>query len=88
MPKFRNVSPLGALDIPALGIIVQAGEVFDVPAALRANFAGQSENYHRLSKAELEELKKSEGYVPGDDDQEPDEGDDEQPDEGEKEADR
>tara|TARA_R100000365_G_C2746966_1_gene76507 strand:- start:4148 stop:4375 length:228 start_codon:yes stop_codon:yes gene_type:complete len=38
--KFKNVSPRGALEIPALGgLIVQPGEVFDVPAKLAAAIA-------------------------------------------------
>lgn len=40
MAKFVNVSPRGALEIPALGgRIVQPGEVFEVPAKLAASIA-------------------------------------------------
>lgn len=28
--RYRNVSPLGALDVPALGRVVQADEVFEI----------------------------------------------------------
>jgi hypothetical protein len=45
MAQFKNISPLGALDIPALGRIVQAGEVFDVPADLADYIAGQPKNF-------------------------------------------
>lgn len=29
MSKFRNVSPSGDLDVPLLGRVIKAGEVFD-----------------------------------------------------------
>ena len=32
--KFKNVSPLGDLDLPVLGRIVKAGETFEVPASV------------------------------------------------------
>lgn len=43
MSKFRNVSPLGDLEVPVLGRVVKAGEVFDVPADLGESFAAQSD---------------------------------------------
>lgn len=42
--RFKNVSPLGDLDIPAVGIIA-AGEEFEVPEHLAEAFAGQASNY-------------------------------------------
>jgi hypothetical protein len=30
MPKIKNVSPLGDLDLPLIGRVVKSGEVFDV----------------------------------------------------------
>lgn len=30
MAKIKNVSPFGALDVPLLGVIVEAGETVDV----------------------------------------------------------
>lgn len=51
MPKFKNISPLGALDIPALGRIVESGEVFDVPDKLVSNFARQSANFERVTRS-------------------------------------
>lgn len=39
--KFKNTSPLGDLDVPALGVIVPSGEEFDVPDELAEAFAGQ-----------------------------------------------
>lgn len=41
MTKFKNVSPLGDLDVPVLYRIVPAGEVVDVPADLADGFARQ-----------------------------------------------
>lgn len=43
MSKFRNVSPLGDLEVPILGRIVKAGETFEVPADLTESFAAQSD---------------------------------------------
>jgi hypothetical protein len=41
--KFKNVSPLGDLEVPVLGRVVKAGEVFEVPADLGESFAAQSD---------------------------------------------
>jgi hypothetical protein len=43
--KFQNVSPIGALDIPALGRVVEAGEKFDVPDDLVEYFESQPANF-------------------------------------------
>lgn len=48
MAKFRNISPLGALDIPALGQIVQPGEVFEVAKDLHPYFEAQPGNFELL----------------------------------------
>lgn len=45
VPRFKNVSPLGALDVPALGRVIAEGEEFDVREDLAPLFAGQVENY-------------------------------------------
>jgi hypothetical protein len=45
MTSFRNVSPLGALDVPDLGRVVEADEVFEVPEHLAPMFAAQPANY-------------------------------------------
>lgn len=39
--KFKNVSPLGDLEVPALGRVVKAGEVFDVPASIGESLVAQ-----------------------------------------------
>ena len=46
MAKFKNVGPLGALDIDGLGLRgIEVGEVFEVPDHLAAAFVGQVEIY-------------------------------------------
>jgi len=32
MPSFKNISPQGDLDLPLVGRVIAAGEVFEVPA--------------------------------------------------------
>ena len=41
--KFKNVSPLGDLEVPVLGRVVNVGEVFEVPADLGVLFAEHSD---------------------------------------------
>jgi hypothetical protein len=41
MPKFKNVSPQGDLEVPVLGRAVKAGETFEVSAELAEGFAAQ-----------------------------------------------
>lgn len=49
MAKFKNVSPLGALEIPVLGRTVEAGEVFEVSKDMTDYFAAQPANFKNLS---------------------------------------
>jgi hypothetical protein len=42
MPKFKNVSPLGALDLPLIGRVVDRGEVIEVTAAQAKHLRGQT----------------------------------------------
>lgn len=49
VPRFKNVSPLGALDVPALGRVIAAGEEFEVREDLVPLFAGQTENYEPVN---------------------------------------
>ena len=51
MTQFRNVSPLGSLDVPDLGRVVDAGEVFEVPEHLAPMFAAQPSNYEPADDA-------------------------------------
>lgn len=42
----RNISPLGALDVPALGLVVQAGDVVDVAdEAVATSLLEQADNW-------------------------------------------
>ncbi|MEB0001603.1 hypothetical protein QN357_01460 [Cryobacterium sp. RTC2.1] len=45
MPKYRNVSPLGDLDTPIVGRIVEAGEVIELPAERAVFLVGQDETW-------------------------------------------
>ena len=47
--KFKNVSPLGDLDIPGVGI-VPAGHTFEASGDLAESFLKQPENYTRTDK--------------------------------------
>jgi hypothetical protein len=38
MPKFKNVSPVGELELPTLGFVVPAGGVVDVDDATAEGF--------------------------------------------------
>jgi hypothetical protein len=42
MPKFKNVSPLGALDLPLIGRVVDRGEVIELTAAQAKHVRGQT----------------------------------------------
>jgi len=63
MAKYLNVSPLGALDVPALGRTIEAGEAFDVPDELDEFFNDQAENFQPVT-ARSKRSRKSEP-VPG-----------------------
>ena len=41
----RNVSPLGALDIPALGLVIDADAIFTVPDDVAAALLEQPSNF-------------------------------------------
>ncbi|MGZ0067860.1 hypothetical protein [Microbacterium arborescens] len=51
MQTFRNVSPLGALEVPALGRVIDAGEEFEVRPEIAELIAGQVENFEPVSPA-------------------------------------
>lgn len=50
-PRFKNVSPLGDLDVPALGRVIKADEEFEVREDLAPLFAGQVANYEPVNTA-------------------------------------
>lgn len=43
--RLRNVSPLGALDVPALGRIIAAGEVFETSEEIAEALTAQAEHF-------------------------------------------
>lgn len=49
MPKLKNVSPYGDLDIPLLGRVVAAGEVFEVTTEQAKHLKGQDENFQPVT---------------------------------------
>lgn len=65
MPKIKNVSPFGDLDIPLLGRVVEAGAVVEVTDDQAAILLRQEDNFHAagdgagdIKKASLEEADK------------------------------
>ena len=49
MPKIRNISPLGALDVPVLGRVVGAGEEVEVEAEVAALLTAQTETWEPVT---------------------------------------
>ena len=70
--KFKNVSPLGDLEVPVLRAFVAAGETVEVPDELAEGFALQPITWEPVGRA-AKELVKSE---PADAVEEPIEGND------------
>lgn len=50
-PRFKNVSPIGALDVPALGRVIAEGEEFEVREDLVPLFAAQVGNFEPVNPA-------------------------------------
>lgn len=51
MPKLKNISPLGALDVPLLRTVVEADQVFDVTEDQARTLLQQPDNYAPADKA-------------------------------------
>lgn len=51
MATIKNVSPVGALDIPLIGRVVEADEEFEVPASVAEVLLGQPDNFQSVSKS-------------------------------------
>ena len=51
MAKVKNISPLGDLDVPALGITVKAGAIADVADDAAALLLEQTDNWAPADKA-------------------------------------
>jgi hypothetical protein len=63
MPKIKNVSPFGDLDVPLLGRVIEAGETVDVSDAEAEELLKQPFNYEPVGQA----AKKIEKEVTNDD---------------------
>ncbi len=51
MPKYKNTSPLGALELPLIGRVVEHGEVITVTAAQSCHLAGQTAVWEPVKSA-------------------------------------
>lgn len=51
MAKIKNVSPLGDLSVPALGLTVKAGDVVEVTDEAAASLLEQTENWVAADQA-------------------------------------
>ena len=51
MAKIKNISPLGDLFIPSLGLEVKAGATVDVSDEAAANLLAQTDNWTAADKA-------------------------------------
>jgi hypothetical protein len=63
MPKIKNVSPFGDLDVPLLGRVIEAGETVDVSDEEAEELLKQPLNYQPVGQA----AKKIEKEVTNDD---------------------
>lgn len=50
MPKFRNVSSLGDLDLPLVGRVIAAGESFEVDADAAELLSAQPGNWELVTE--------------------------------------
>jgi hypothetical protein len=48
--KFQNVSPVGALDFPLIGRVVEAGEIIEVPDDRAHLIEGQTDVWKPVSE--------------------------------------
>ena len=49
--KFKNISPLGDLDLPLLQRVVKAGETIEVNADQAIHLEGQSDTWEPVARA-------------------------------------
>lgn len=59
MPKLKNVSPLGDLDVALLGRVVEAGEVVEVTAKQAEQLGAPSENFALVREPKKTAAKKA-----------------------------
>ncbi|WP_066586307.1 hypothetical protein [Cellulomonas timonensis] len=51
MPKYKNISPLGALELPLIGRVVERGEVITVTTTQARHLAGQTDAWQPVKGA-------------------------------------
>ena len=51
MAKVKNISPLGDVDVPALGLSVKAGETVEVAEDVAASLLEQTDNWAPADRA-------------------------------------
>lgn len=51
MAVVKNVSPVGALDIPLIGRVVEANEEFEVPSDVAEALLQQPDNFQPVAKS-------------------------------------
>lgn len=51
MPKFKNVSPFGVIDVPVAGGLIEAGAEFEVSDEIALSLAGQVEHFAPVDEA-------------------------------------
>jgi len=49
MPTLRNINPLGAVEVPLLGRVLEPGETFDVPKDVAERLLDQPGNYELVT---------------------------------------
>lgn len=49
MPSFKNISPQGDLELPLIGRVVTAGEVFDVTADVADQLSAQPDVWQSVN---------------------------------------
>ncbi|MEV7874524.1 hypothetical protein [Microbacterium sp. NPDC089188] len=80
VPRFKNVSPLGALDVPALGRVITAGEEFDVREELVPMFAAQVDNFQAVNASAEDAVEEAlKPYEPADSDASTDDDEESEP---------
>ena len=52
--RLRNCNPLGAVDLPLLGLLLEAGAEFDCPADLAPGLLEQVGNYEAVKSTKKE----------------------------------
>ena len=60
MAVLKNVSPIGALEIPLIGRVVEANEEFEVPSGVADALLQQPDNFQPVTKSKKSTTNSSE----------------------------